>query len=244
MKNILLFGSCRIFEPFKLIETKNDITNNWYKYIRYVHSTKDIIQFIKIIKNELKIDDEILEHIYTKDLLINKDKLLKEMEKCELYVIEISTIKEHLYKNYYINRDINNIIFENIDKNAKLISYKNTKIVDKNTHNFCKNVFKNQQTSDELINDMIQISELLKKPIIFVSHIRVDKNALKVMSESLFKAREFLSINVKKGAEITGNKYVDPTDMIDSIEESLESDLSHYKHSMIINMSKKFNELI
>lgn len=239
---LLTIGSCRVFEPSKYLQKYNknniDIINDWYKYTRYTHCTKDIIQLIKFLNSEIDIQDKYFEYIYTPQLKENKNKLKNILDNSETIIIEICSIKEHIMDDIFISREVSNLIFENKDLNAKAIKTKKEGPL--------LNVTRNIQNEEIFLNDINLICNLLKnKKIIFVCHVNIGEIS-GVMSILLVISRQFLEKNLEKGANVNSQKFFNPTQLInkDNLYLMLNKDLSHYTNEMIKNVYKELEKII
>lgn len=209
--NLSVIGSCRVYSPierglndnFKIAHGKT----NWF-----THSTRDVIQKIKVLNNYLEIPEEYV------PLVINDvSRYFPEFHRedffidTDVFVIEISSIQSNYYNGYELQqwclRDVkesSNDFHVEVANNAKtmIMTYEDI------YHDL------------ELINAM-----LLRRPIIFVSH-----NLLKRPDGSVPKPRPIIQKALSDFSLNHDNAfYFDPTEVI--LEHGVDSsmkDLAHY----------------
>ena len=96
MKNIFVFGTCRVYEPMKF--------SNYYisNFPWYIDTTSEIIQYIKLKKYDEKISKLIFNCV-----LSEKDysSLYSKFINSDILVIEISTYNSYIYNNLYVHGD-------------------------------------------------------------------------------------------------------------------------------------------
>lgn len=150
----ILFSSCRI------LRIQND---SYIHKINYTHNTKEIIQYIKYINDEINIPYSMEKYIFRgvyldNNLKIDKIKLQKEFKSSKNVFIEICSRKKYIKNNFYIHHlsadkgdDINNSKEDNIyDEKFKL----------------------EIQDFNEIENDILEIINILKdKNVYFITHI-------------------------------------------------------------------------
>lgn len=84
------------------------ITNSLVMFLGKLHNTKQHIQFIKYIKDEITLSDDILTKFLTtyanidgaetiKNILFKKKYIKSQFDNCEIYIFEICSL--NLYKN-------------------------------------------------------------------------------------------------------------------------------------------------
>lgn len=146
---ITVLGSCRQYslrEYYSVTNIQEDIS--------YPHYTKEILQIINFCKFGNLTEEETL-YTFRTAILNNKpitftEELKNEFNSSDLYVIEIASKFKYQYNDKYLHH----ISVE--DKYN--VSIKNEIVV-------------SVQTKEEIEQDIIQIKELLNKPIIIVSHL-------------------------------------------------------------------------
>ena len=87
---ISIFGTCRVFVPFSLIKDSNLIINNT-SIPGYAHTTKEILQQLKNMNNELKIENNLVELVSQNGLskFQNNNSLLES----DIVIIEVSSLR-------------------------------------------------------------------------------------------------------------------------------------------------------
>lgn len=179
MKKYLGIGSCRILTPLFYLNNKDRIIyntlENWYvkpcftgnHFLGKLHNTKEIIQFIRLIKGDITLPTEVLSLFLTSFSSFRLPKIKREKNPEEIlneiknnfneidkFFIEISSIKTFIYKN-------NAVFLEHISSNNPFIkNYKELEHI---------------QSKEELLEDLDEIVKLLgEKKVVFISHFNFD----------------------------------------------------------------------
>ena len=194
---IFKFGSCRSnFTNY----SSNDFIYNTY----LTHTLKEVIQYLNIYKENINMNDiKYIDCILPKDITMNINYMRTALEKCDIVLIEVSSLKLVLYENYYYNIVLSGQIKEFWTSKHKQI--------------IC-------QDESTFENDIKTIYNLLnKKTIIFLGHYNINNSQI--------KAREDIDNYLMKYtlhkiiiSHIMEEKSLDYKDII-------EDDLSHYKGS-------------
>lgn len=188
---ISIFGSCRqdsIAKHFKVSRVRDGLT--------YPHYTKEIIQAIKFIKSKGVISPKnysVFRNIQMGNKIDPIEKLWKQFNKTDLFVVEISSKISYEFDGDYYHHVI-------IDNTERL-----------ETPNDNLNIVKRIQSDDEIREDIQLIKNLLApKPVIFVTHFcsfetgdRVNLRNLIVREASKIKARVFDPSDLLKNYPIT-----------------------------------------
>jgi hypothetical protein len=176
---VSIFGSCRqdsIAKHFKVSRVRDGLT--------YPHYTKEIIQAIKFVKSKGVISPKnysVFRNIQMGNKIDPIEKLWKQFNKTDLFVVEISSrISYEFNEDYY-----HHVIIDNTER----LEIQNDNL----------NIVKRIQSDDEIREDMRLIKDLLApKPVIFVTHFcsfdtgdRVNLRNLIVSEASKIKARVF-----------------------------------------------------
>ena len=177
---VLGIGSCRILTPlFKLYKSNKNIhihncLENFFEkqtftgnnFLGKLHNSKEIIQFINFIKNNITLPQEILKLFLTAfskyrcpniERENNPSKILKDIQNdfnnISTIFIEISSIKIYKFKNYFVN-------VEHISSpNPYINDYKNIMYI---------------QTKEDLISDLKNIIDIIgNKKIVFITHLNI-----------------------------------------------------------------------
>jgi hypothetical protein len=239
MINVFCSGSCRLLSLSNTnnINVIHYLSTEYFKgknFMGKFHDTKQHIQFINFLKNNISIEENILKKIFTS---YNKDKWLqlgrylddintfnnkknflsKNFENCDVFIFEICSIKTYKFKNYYCQYEQNDD--NNIDEYDLHI-----------------------QSSDELYEDLRKIIDFFpNKIIIFQCHFRpniiYDNNNLKI------EKREIIYNTLLK---ICDNKKIflhDPSEFI-KLDKILYDGDTHFTEEGIKKNSEKIIELI
>ena len=94
---IFKFGSCRSnFSNY----SSNEFTYNTY----LTHTLKEVIQYLNIYKGNINMNDiKYIDCIFPKEITMNIEYMRTSLSKCDIVLIEASSLKEVLYENYYYN---------------------------------------------------------------------------------------------------------------------------------------------
>ena len=146
---ITILGSCRQYslrEDYSVTNIQEDIS--------YPHYTKEILQVINFCKFGNLSEEETL-YTFRTAILNNKpisftEELKNEFNSSDVYVIEISSKIKYQYNDKYLHH---------------------ISVEDKYNVSIKNEIFVSIQTKEEIERDIIQIKELLNKPIIIVSHL-------------------------------------------------------------------------
>jgi len=146
---VINLGSCRQDSLDKYFETFH--VN---KKISYAHYSKEVLEVIKFCKFGNISPDETLymfrSAMLNKEPIIYRDLLTQNFNMGDIFVIEIASNKTYEYNNRYLhhiaidtaeNEDVRNNIINRI------------------------------QTKEEIEEDIIEIKNILKKPLVIISHI-------------------------------------------------------------------------
>lgn len=148
--NITIFGSCRQKSIEKYFNT-NSIQNE----LTYPHYTKEIIQAIEYCKGISSINIHHTKHCFRTGILQNREihfnKLYKEFEKTDLFVVEIASRISYEWNELYVHH---------------ILTEKQYGFYDK------ENIKQRDLSDQEIENDICKIKELLQpKKLLIVSHI-------------------------------------------------------------------------
>ena len=169
-KKIYVLGTCRAFDLVKSSANHLFLLNREGVLL---HSTKEILNIINI-HNGLAIPKKLHKH-----LTINRNDL-KEMDKADIFVVEIASNRCIKFENYYFKFYKSN--FKNPRDHVYIMREK------------------------EIIEDMAEICRKLKKPVVFIPHISVfNKNGTPVIPQ-----RESMRKIVENGAKVTSKNFFDP----------------------------------
>jgi len=218
---IFSIGSCRIQNPIKSIlsdkieyppcECKKFCTG-----FVHTHSTNEIIQYIRYLKNEIELPDE-LNHlvIHNKIKCKSQTNYVKDnFKNAEVVIIEISSVKNIIIDGkYYVNIMKYN---HNINDTPKI---RKRKVIKK-------------ETPDEVIANLHTISSLLgDKKLMLQSHMNIPLD-----DGSINKPRNELIQAVLKYGKDNNVKVFDPTVFVNELGvkgATLEGKLTEFSAEMI-----------
>lgn len=202
-----LIGSCRISKA-----PSNDLNEK----ISYCHSTKEAIQFIKFLKNDITIPDPYNIFCF-RTAIVNKKNINYTPEyktlfdKTTVFVIEICSNKKYIHNGFYLHHlSVDNRFAPFLDHTPEEI----------------KNSFKLEKQSDEEIeNDILEIKSILdKKKFVIVSHYNVKKDG------EYMPARNHLINLLDNICKKYNIHFINPTEVLSGYtqKEVIHSDLGHY----------------
>jgi hypothetical protein len=211
-------GSCRLLTTinngYDKIVPIHSMFHNFVgiNFLGKLHNTKQHIQFIKFIKDEIILPDDILSKFLTsysniggcedKSLLpLKKNNIKKQFYECEWYLFEISSLK--LYKN-----------------NGYEVQFELT-----NEYDYIL------QTEEELLEDLQIIRELIQfnKKILFQVHFR--PNIIYNCSNKTIEKREVLYNLINKFCEKNENTFIyDPSILIQTNHSLFDGD-THFTYN-------------
>jgi hypothetical protein len=190
--NITIFGSCRQNSIYKL----HNVSSIQEK-LSYPHYTKEILQVINFCKFG---NLSPLQTLYTfRTPMLNKiplgDKDIeifkREFENTDIFILEIASKKCYKYKDIYVHH-----IAEEPEYNSGIIT----------------DIEKRSQNDQEIENDIIEIKNIINKPIIIVSHLVTydsgDRFNLSNLLENVCKKHNIMFLNpVKELKKNLGNFF-------------------------------------
>ena len=223
--SISVFGTCRL--------TGINNRNNLNEDISYLHSTKEIIQFIHFIKGNLSIPSLINTYcfrtsIMNKTVIPYNDTLRKIFTDTDIFVIELCSKKKYIYNNFFLHH----LTF---DKRFPYLYYIDTPPDIINNHTI------EEQSDEEIENDILEIQKLLfPRKIIIVSHYNSKLNNCYLQSRN--ELIQLLTTICKK----YNIYFVNPTDVLSSYpqNEIMESDLGHYTEKGLMLFTNYINKYI
>ena len=224
MSNITLFGTCRINS------CKNN--NNLNNMINYTHCTKEILQMIHYIRNDIIIPSPFNQFCFRTGIISNSSleydkKFAKILENSDVCVLEICSNKKYIHSNYLLHH---------------LCVDNRTRFWGKNTTSFIKDGFHIEKQSDEEIeNDILKIKELLfPKKIIIVSHYNA-----KINNEPI-KSRLYLINLLETICNKHHIRFVNPSMLLNNYTQTtiLDRDLGHYTDFGLEIFNKHLDNII
>lgn len=210
-KHISVIGSCRVYTPLNKVIESSSFKLCHGKTEWFTHSTRDIIQKIKIVTAEMILEPEMIPFVIN-DLKKFNPQIHKSgfYESADLHVIEVCSIQSNRFSNLELQQWCVRDLKETPGDNENIISELKSSLM----------------TKTEILNDLEIIYSLLKcKPILFVSH-----NMLPKPDGTIPKPRPIIKDALETFSDRKSNVYFfDPTSHI--IEYGIEKamkDPAHY----------------
>jgi hypothetical protein len=211
-------GSCRLVTTinngYDKVVAIHSMFHNYVgiNFLGKLHNTKQHIQFIKFIKDEIALSNDILSKFLTsysnisgcqdKSLLpLKKENIKKQFDECEWYLFEICSLK--LYKNNGFD-----VQFELTDEYNYIL-----------------------QTEEELLEDLQVIRQIIpfSKKILFQVHFR--PNIIYNDANKTIEKREVLYNLINKFCENNKNTFIyDPSILIQTNHSLFDGD-THFTNS-------------
>lgn len=221
--SISLFGSCRI----------NLIKNNKINSILgYAHSTKEIIQQIKILLGQVVLHGQIETFCFSTSVIGRKPlritgETIKAFNDSSVCIVEISSLKTYVYGNHYLNHLA-------VDKRAAIYTIHTPKEL-REGYKCVK------MGSDELENDILEIRRLIKpRRLILVTHYNAKLyGAYLVARDTLIN----LIVDIAKKYNIA---VINPSAVLVAYtqEQVFMRDLVHYTQFGISKMVEYMNDFL
>ena len=205
-------GSCRlvrtIHNGYDKVVPIHSMFRNFFgiNFLGKLHNTKQHIQFVKFIKDEIILPGDILSKFLTsysnrvgcedKSLLqLKKDNIKKQFDDCEYYLFEICSLKLYQNDGFEVQHELTGC------------------------HNYIL------QTEDELIEDLQVIRQLIpmNKKILFQVHFR--PNIIYNDPNKTIEKREIIYNVINKFCEENENTYIyDPSILIKTNHSLFDGD--------------------
>lgn len=99
---ITILGSCRVLEPLRAIRDAGLIRLNNEGITGYVHNTKEAIQKIRLLRGEIALPGHLKPYIQPDKEEWGERPVVFDFARTERFVVEISSLKEVRYKNFYL----------------------------------------------------------------------------------------------------------------------------------------------
>lgn len=186
-------------------EIKNEIKNILKEltpdYITFSGSgeptlSKDLGEIILYIKNQLKYNGRIA--LITNSVLLNDDKVIEEIQKCDLIVPTLNTLREEVFQK--ISRS-ENISIENVKKGIEKLSKSDYKGKIFLELFILENVNDDEKNLEEL-SDFLKNIRYDKLQINTIARMGAKKNLKAVSHEKLISIKEFLEERKVRNVEI------------------------------------------
>ena len=204
-------GSCRLLNAMvssdimQVIHNLDEVHFHGTNFMGKFHDTKSHIQFIRYIKGEVDLDEDIRKRFFTcynmdkwqgiryiepLNTIYDKIRRLKEqIDICDAYIFEVCSLKEYKYKGGYCQ-------FEQIEMN------------DVSDYDICI------QTKEELIQDLYTIVGFFPgKRVVFQCHFR--PNVIYNDDCKALRNREIIYNTIYEFCKLNSNCYLyDPSVLI------------------------------
>jgi Vi polysaccharide biosynthesis protein TviD len=227
MISVTCFGTCRIHNPLKRLANLKLIKLNNSSVQAYVHSTEEILQQIRFIKQS-KLPPKILWN-----WIIGENyrgiPLVNDFEHTDVFIVEISSTKVYKFQNYILKPYQIESIVENNQNNSSNEHDENTKEISSEIdqeiiHNHCYE----RQTQYDVKKGMNKITSILSGKVVFVTHI----NSLSEQGHTL-PSRENLIKVIETHGKTLESVVFNPTNLINKYGQSFAlkdngQDLNHY----------------
>lgn len=234
--SITLFGTCRIDG----ISGHNNLNN----ILNYTHSTKEVIQLIKFLKDDIEIPHPyntlcfrtaIIDknpmgrnpEISSEDSITLLDEHKNNFKNSDFFVIEISSNKKYIHKDYYLHHLC-------VDERFKWF---NLKLPDQ----FMRELIVEKQDDSEIEKDILEIVRLLSpKKMLFVSHYN------SVLNGSFIPQRNNIINLLEKICKRHNLDFVNPTELLSQYEQEkvITEDLGHYTEFGLEKVSELLTEIV
>lgn len=185
-------------------EIKNILKDLTPDYITFSGSgeptlSKDLGEVILYIKNELKYNGKIA--LITNSVLLNDDKVIEEIQECDLIVPTLNTLREEIFQK--ISRS-ENISVENVKKGIEKLSKSNYKGKIFLELFILENVNDDEKNLEEL-SEFLQGIRYDKLQINTIARMGAEKNLKAVPYEKLLNIKKILEDRKIKNVEIIAN---------------------------------------
>lgn len=202
--NITLLGSCRIDLP----------SNNLNNLISYVHTTKEILQFIDFLNGKLEVPDDVAKCLFRtailKDTVIrHQPKFKQAFERSNTVLVEICCQLNYVYDGYYLHLLAANDHFEYQKKTPKYIF---------------EDIRQVNQTDQEIEADIKRIVAKLKgKRVFFVCHYDAIVNGAPI------PRRHHLVRLLERVCKENNYGFINPKEMLTEFsQDDMNDDFNHY----------------
>lgn len=206
--SITLFGTCRLNQ----INNHNNLNN----ILNYPHSTKEVIQLVKFLKEELIIPEPYSKLCFRNGICGNQymepnDIFKKLFLDTTLFIIEICSNKKYIHNDFYLHHLC-------VDKRFSGWNYVTPTAI-------LNNHIIEIQNDEEIENDILEIQKMLyPKKIIIVSHYNSKLNG------EYINSRNKLINLLDRICTKHDIPFINPTTVLYNFtqEQIVSNDLGHY----------------
>ena len=260
---VTVLGSCRVYDPFRMLDEQGVVELNNTGVYGYVHYAKESVQQLRVMHGELMIPLSLKPYITHKVIPEGADSTLKtkenHLDETDLLVVEVSSLKEIEYDGFYlqINRVREQLVKdrenlkewfkylydegvnepEELRRGRRKYLSDDMKAVERNIVVWTNVAIQDQ---DSLRADMEAIRSFYAGPILWVSHFDT-----KTLTGKEIPIRKELASAVKSGAAALGQPFFNPKRTIEQfgLHEAL-IDMAHYKPEFEAVLARKFKRLL
>ncbi|WP_147361091.1 hypothetical protein [Colwellia sp. RSH04] len=253
--NLTVFGTCRVYEPCKLLEDDNYLTLNNKMVYGYTHTTKELLQMLKLLDDDFECEGLLLE-LLIKNIEHFEYSRNKNFEESDSVIIEVSSIRLFSVNGIYLR---SNLLFAFIKSSIAdceifwkdLISqrlrsigeYTLVKELSQEELTILENVKSEIQTKESFLSDLEEIYKYINinQKVTFVSHfdMKVRNSDVRVPERVLIK--EWLS----EFSDKVYSTFFNPRFLLEEYgyEKGL-LDNAHYTKEFEKELSKLYLDLI
>ena len=221
---VTIFGTCRF--------GKVQYNTNLNEMISYTHTTKEVLQLISFLKEEITIPPPYntlcFRTAIDKSIGINMDNHHKcKFDNTKVFFIELCSRKKYIHNNYILHHicvDKRMTIFNNNTPRHILDSYTIE-----------------TQSDEEIENDILEIQKLLyPRKVVIVSHYNSKLNGTYIDS------RNSLVCLLDKICEKHGISFINPREALGQYtqEQVMSDNLGHYTEFGLSEFGKYMNNYI
>lgn len=222
--SITIFGTCRL----NGIANNNSLNN----LCNYTHSTKEVLQFIRFLNNEIVFPPPYNIVCFRSGICTNKDikwceKYHTLFKETDVFLIEICSNKKYIHNNFYLHHLCVDKRVEGFQKHTP--------------EDILNNYVVEKQSDEEIETDILEIRKLLyPKKIIIVSHYNAKHNG------EYIEPRNAL-INLLDNICTTHKiPFVNPTIVLKDFKQEVVmlGDLGHYTGPGLKNFTEYMNNYL
>lgn len=256
---VTVIGSCRVDVPISTLADRGRLILNNTRY-GYVHTSKEVIQQLAVCRGELDIPHHLLELTVSKTAVAEPHllmpKLRKDLSATDVFVIEISSLKEWVHEGIYLQiNKARDYLFGAISDFERWRrepgKYADGSVFDialRHNNAVSEAVLRlssfRDQAQDAMVADVKTITGMLQRPIIFVCHCDA-----RDAQHRLIQPRLLLKAALKHAADEANASFFDPS----SIAAGMPQDqvflyggmgTNHYMPAFIARIAEALDEKI
>ncbi len=236
MTTVSVFGSCRVHTPIQILHKAGQLTLAKSEVYGFTHYTNEIVQQIRLISGAIAAPQRLRPYMNIPPHWQPKPPrpVAEIFPSTDIFVVEISSIRVVKFKAIYlqINR-VRELLNENLTNPEHWVRQVMAKskpgdlppvdFKDPVKAEVYSGVSIHEQSEAEIEKGLAELSALLGKKILFVSHFNTDYDGRPIPQ------RTTIVNAVERFARSTGHGFFDPTEMVKTagIRTALK-DLGHY----------------